>query len=353
MKNKKNGRKKSQTEVRRPKKQSSDSQKSDPAKKGLCCHICGHSAKKRNHLNVHLLIHDENNRLKCTKCNFKTFQKNRLKIHTKVVHEGIPYSCGECSFTSFKEVEMKFHKKSIHKGEIYQCEFCPYKTVYPEVIKRHRQSRHPLTGDLIACPEPFCDYLAKTDMTMRYHKKAVHLQVTKPSCELCGKTSANTMTLKHHMTYVHGDQNRFMCDKCDFSSNRRKKFLIHNAVQHEGFIFSCEEPGCSYKVGQPASLREHVNQVHLKKMLHCRYEGCGFQTLRRPAMYRHKSSVHAGITHDCSQCSYKAKRKDNLMAHLKIHNKELKVKADFKQDQIKVEAIINSELEQTAYITYK
>ena len=294
-----------------------------PVEERPCCHICGHSSASRKALKVHMLTHDENNRLKCDKCDFKTFQKNRLKTHIRVNHEGIPYSCEECSFTSFKEVEMKFHKRSVHKGEIYQCEFCPYRTVYPEVIKRHRQAKHTTsTDDLLKCSEPGCDYRAKTDMAIRYHMKAVHLQEEKPSCDQCGKTCANMMTLKHHIKYVHATEKLFMCDKCDYATNRQKQLQIHNAVKHEGFLFSCEEPGCTYQAGQPGSLKDHVNEIHLKKVLYCSTEGCGFTTLRRQAMDRHRRSVHEGITYDCPHCDYRAKRQDNLKNHMKVHTME-------------------------------
>ena len=284
-------------------------------KKGLLalvCDLCGFTSKFKGNMNQHMLIHDEKNRLSCNICEFSTFYGHRLKNHLKVAHDGIPFSCKQCSYSTFSESKIRYHNKSVHQGVSYQCEFCTFKTIYPTSFDSHQRAFHSSDEEKLICSENDCDYKTTLKHRLQIHRDSFHNVGPKPSCDQCGKIYANLNQLKMHMKNLHSES-KFSCDECDYSSNFKRSLVNHVRVKHEGNLFTCSE--CSYQAACILTVNEHKNHVHLKSVLHCKVEGCNFQSFRSKALRRHNSSVHEEVTYNCEKCDYKAKRKDHFRQH--------------------------------------
>lgn len=112
------------------------------------------------------------------------------------------------------------------------------------------------------CPD--CGKRFKQSSQLRNHR-VMHLDrkssdvprwYTSKTCDLCGKTYADSKCLKNHIQAVHSKLRPYVCNVCGHSSARKAMLQLH-LRQHTGDKpFNCQL--CDYKTGDHNSLRRHM-----------------------------------------------------------------------------------------------
>lgn len=185
-----------------------------PGSEGFSCEHCGHRAKTRQHLDMHMLTHGDKI-LECEHegCEFRTAHPNSLQVHMAVQHGDLhlecPQGCGyrtsvqgqlnrhvsghakaqekakamkkvrkfpcphdECNFSTDSKRALKKHDR-IHTAP-FRCthEGCKYKTAYKTLLERHIMTH---TGERkFPCEVDGCDSKFKTKSHLKRHMKKVH-----------------------------------------------------------------------------------------------------------------------------------------------------------------------------------
>ena len=135
---------------------------------------------------------------------------------------------------------------------------------------------------------------SKTNIYFNPFKKKMHRNLDF-ECKFCKKRYYAEWKLNNHTRVTHGGRTlTYKCDICE-------KMYIHKQ-QH---------------------LKNHIESSHQYLKFKC--PNCNKVFGLRKSLFRHIESVHQGKKHvQCDICKKNYTRKDYLVYHLKIHNKESK-----------------------------
>ena len=204
-------------------------------------------------------------------------------------------------FTSSEEEEesawwkMKEHRRTMHEKTlpIISCGFgCGKVFEDRSSLANHRLNKHPeleqfLPVDLgsgeLACP--VCDQSFKLRNTCSVHIKVKHL----------GWSPKNALNNK--------------CQQCDKTFTGPKLLRSHEEFKHKGNKSVCKI--CSKEV---ASLRHHMDSVHVQRSLACQH--CGKYFKRSADLKRHNVLVHLKVrNHACDICGKRFGEKKDMTRH--------------------------------------
>lgn len=89
------------------------------------CDRCSRKFKRRDHLDIHMLIHTNTSQFfECTMCDKKFVQLGNLKTHLRVHSGEKPYQCSYCS-KGFRQLSGLITHERIHSDEKpFQCSAC-------------------------------------------------------------------------------------------------------------------------------------------------------------------------------------------------------------------------------------
>lgn len=145
----------------------------------------------------------------------------------------------------------------------------------------------------------------------------------KKTCQYCYKEFSTVSNVKRHVKQEHLRKNRYECIKCSKSFAAKISLEYHLRKHVEGSELSCEY--CSEKFNDFTNYAKH-RKIHRSQ--HYQFEQkcpeCGKIILGKDKLKRHQQEVHAkaALSHACSQCDARYRRKHQLDCHVEIkHNK--------------------------------
>jgi KRAB domain-containing zinc finger protein len=97
-----------------------------------------------------------------------------------------------------------------------------------------------------------------------------HDNLTKKTCEVCGKEFARRKTLYSHMLTHKPDKWKFNCSKCKQTFMTSRLMATHSAKEHSEALI-CQQCGKGYS--SDTNLRAHMINIHNDEKLTC--ELCG------------------------------------------------------------------------------
>ena len=120
-------------------------------------------------------------------------------------------------------------------------------------------------------------------------------------CGVCNQEMKSINDLVEHAQLEH-DGMRYKCDNCDYKCKQPFQLAGHRLARHhletEGFkILECEfaeEEGCSYKCIDPYLLQNHVNGVH-KKLRNFKCGVCDKDFTQKASLKTHMDQVHVKL----------------------------------------------------------
>ena len=89
------------------------------------CDICDKSFRRKQHMQIHRIIHTSDAVFKCEFCSFVSVYKNALEKHRKIHSNPLkPYFCKICHKSFAKETSFQSHQQ-YHRGERrFKCDYC-------------------------------------------------------------------------------------------------------------------------------------------------------------------------------------------------------------------------------------
>jgi KRAB domain-containing zinc finger protein len=118
------------------------------------CAVCGHQAKDKSSLMLHLRIHDKNRdkKYKCDQCDFKTdinvnfgkHSKSHEKREAKLKNVPTAIKCKKCPSVLINKNSYNDHLRKVHTkhNKNSECDICGVKLIYKHSVKRHFKEIH-------------------------------------------------------------------------------------------------------------------------------------------------------------------------------------------------------------------
>lgn len=307
----------------------------DASIKSYPCQYCNYVATQMGSLKLHVNSkHTRENMHKCPQCDYECAVYGNLRMHIRRKHGLKPddngkYHCKECDFSSESSTEIKTHLSEKHNMNVeiddlkkedektYTCQYCPYTTLYQQVMKKHI-NKH-TRQNVIKCPH--CPYSTVWNHYMKVHIKR--------------HNEPKTSTGRQRSTKPNTDQSRlFPCQYCDHRSLSFSSLRDHiNSVHTREIIHKC--PYCDHKCTLKGNLKGHIRRKHpaeyieQEKRYQC--DQCDFKTSERRNLKIHLKKEHniddAKIKaengeYKCQFCEYKARSLYTLKIHRHKHTKE-------------------------------
>ncbi|XP_044758662.1 zinc finger protein 26-like [Coccinella septempunctata] len=305
------------------------------AVKSFPCQYCSYVATQMGSLKLHVNSkHTRENMHKCPECDYECAVYGNLKMHVRRKHglkpdENGKYHCKECDFVSETASEIKIHLNEKHDlkievddikkedEKVYSCQYCSYTTLYQQVMKKHI-NKH-TRQNVIKCPH--CPYSTVWNHYMKVHIKR--------------HNEPKTLTGRQRSTKPNTDQSRlFPCQYCDHRSLSFSSLRDHiNSVHTREIIHKC--PYCDHKCTLKGNLKGHIRRKHpaefieQEKRYQC--EHCDFKTSERRNLKIHLKKEHniddakvkaENGEYKCQFCEYKARSLYTLKIHRHKHTKE-------------------------------
>ena len=276
-------------------------------------------------------IHSED--VICPECNFEFSTNENLRIHLKNVHSQLEQRkvtrqdlSKEKNTQAGRETDLNLDARlsvdpKLQNESSIEGEEKTHKTTLVEKMKQHKHSMHDMIKNF-KCD--LCPYETARGTSLRYHNYSIHkIGDAKFKCELCPYTSVARGVLKKHIKRVHAGIKIHVCEDCGFATSTKTQLNSHRDSVHKmgDKKYSCEL--CPFKSNEKTNLRTHIKGVHDKIRDHV-CEDCGFATVTKGHLNRHRDSVHkmGEKKHSCELCTFKTYEKRTLKSHIKrIHEK--------------------------------
>ncbi|XP_043285413.1 PR domain zinc finger protein 5-like [Venturia canescens] len=273
--------------------------------------------------------------VKCTYrgCPYKFSTDITMQQHA-VCHIDVPYCsnifkcniCKDVKFTKWRSCSLHLWKKHQIDVDLFQCNICKaYKSA--TMVKLLTHMRVHSENREFECPD--CGKRFKQSSQLRNHR-VMHLDrkssdvprwYTSKTCDLCGKTYADSKCLKNHIQAVHSKLRPYVCNVCGHSSARKAMLQLH-LRQHTGDKpFNCQL--CDYKTGDHNSLRRHMMRhtgVRPYKCPHCPYSAIQSNSYKNHLRAKHP--LLSGLF-TCELCPFKTVKNESYLQHIADHQKGL------------------------------
>ncbi|XP_012274482.1 zinc finger protein 93 [Orussus abietinus] len=233
--------------------------------------------------------------------------------------------CRDMKFTKWRPCSLHLWKKHEIDIDLLTCKICKaYKSA--TMVKLLTHMRVHSESREFECTE--CGKCFKQPSQLRNHR-VMHIDrktaeprwYTSKTCEICGKTYADSKCLKNHIQAVHSKLRPYVCNVCGHSSARKAMLQMH-LRQHTGDKpFNCEL--CEYKTGDHNSLRRHIMRHTGVRPYKCPH--CPYSAIQSNSYKNHLRSKHPSLSglFTCDLCSFKTVKKEGYMQHIGDHEKGL------------------------------
>ena len=229
------------------------------------CPDCDQVYHVRDHLNRHVRVIHNKERLSCELCG-KLFCDRSALLRHQLYHGEPRFQCDECPHKFREGRHLKRHKR-VHAGEIEDektCEFCKKSFSSLQSVRNHQVMFHEEEGegtqDLAVCAE--CGREYKTQKLLKAHMR-IHSKNyinKKYCCHLCGNEYKSNVSLNNHIKTIHFQERNYPCDICGKLFTRANTLRTHRKI-HEGIKqFQCLY--CVSVYGEKRNLINHIIKNH-------------------------------------------------------------------------------------------
>ncbi|XP_037543729.1 zinc finger protein 660-like [Nematolebias whitei] len=211
-------------------KDSSDSgsdEKIQSRQKSFSCDDCGKRFNRRDHLNIHMIIHTGQKPFACDVCKQSFGHKSHLNRHTRIHTGQKPFACDVCGQMFRDKSHLNAHMR-IHTGQKpFVCDVCGQQFGQKSTLNNHiriHTGQKPFACDV--CGQQFRD-----KSTLNKHM-IIHTGQKPFACDVCGQRFGRKSSLNAHMR-IHTGQKPFACDVCGQRFGRRSHLKTHMRI-HTG-----------------------------------------------------------------------------------------------------------------------
>lgn len=211
--------------------------------------------------------------------------------------------CNNCEKRFKTKRGLHKHWKLMHekKDRNHKCDHCGFQTEYRFKLKHHVNKSH----------NP-----AKSEGQSR----------TRNICDLCGKSFYEAYKLRLHISEVHEGSKEYHCKKCDFVAKKSYVLRNHmNSKHNEGNRKTLLCEFCPYSNVNRASLKDHIERMHLQIKYKCEEQGCEYIANCKRSIREHKALHRAqqnGDSLQCSTCGKEFPTNKLLKSHARSHKNE-------------------------------
>ncbi|XP_061727350.1 zinc finger protein 568-like [Cydia pomonella] len=237
-----------------------------------CCKGFLSAFTYENHLKVHDPAVSGPNECRWCGCRFKW--PNNLRTHLIETHQ-LKYVCKQCQRVVKGRHEALLHAE-YHAGKTWQCGHCARtfkkkSTFYTHVRMNHATSE-PTSSTCELCGESFkgppglkLHQIKKCNKNRKAQETAAPTIVARKGfiCEVCGKNCTSLSILAVHLRAHTGDRPH-ACPGCPLRFAKKDNMEKHHRVVHLGQRPQVACGVCGKLLAHAASLKLHVNTVHLK-----------------------------------------------------------------------------------------
>ncbi|XP_053623418.1 zinc finger and SCAN domain-containing protein 12-like isoform X10 [Plodia interpunctella] len=220
------------------------------SKDSFGCVNCSATYSEYKTLNEHLNVHYRN--FICEECGNGFASASRLKYHT-ASHGIKTYPCNSCDKLFTSTAARRHHVSGVHmKEKLNRCPHCleAFHTFYQK--QRHISTVHGLKIKEFKCD--LCPKVFIVSGNLLTHKKVVHFNHKRFTCEVCDSKFYFRSELKKHMN-THGAEKNFACDVCKKCYATAKTLKEHIKIHNNDFRFICAVCGQAFVTNY--SLKQH------------------------------------------------------------------------------------------------
>jgi len=112
----------------------------------------------------------------------------------------------------------------------------------------------------------------------------------------------------------HGEEQNgsaYVCNQCGKYYMNHAGLYKHRKSVHMGITYPCDE--CNYTAREKGSLHKHIRSVHEGVKYPC--DQCNYTASEQSNLYKHVRAVHEGGKYPCYECNYKASDQGQLHRH--------------------------------------
>ena len=312
--------------------------------------MCGSLKKVKNDGEVLTDVEDQEKLEKRQQKRGRKRKKFSTLSDEVVVKKALSYTCFN------EECGAKFVSHGLYMAHLCQCVMTDDYTSHQKYIKSvgnalvydnnkdteglDNEATGSVSADIMEPLKPFATLCPVDGVTLDDKKMY--------QCTQCSVTAIRSQMIRH-ITKVHLKTKSFCCNKCPSKYGYFGSFKDHYISQHTSLTYKCPQENCNEMFTKRDTLNRHILMDHKRQGKHLYLcKGCGktfklAHHARRHELYHRKEDrkhncgfcgklfttkqdlerhflTHTGIKpYKCSQCTYSAVRKFNLILHERKH----------------------------------
>jgi hypothetical protein len=285
------------------------------------CKICG-KEDKRIQRHMRLFHPAEKNTFACKICNktYKNYEAlgHHLKIHNK------HFECRVCDRKFATAFQLKAHSKIHENPRAFQCKICYKSFNSSSYLWKHNKTHDQNRKKTRQCEH--CDYATDTTQGLQKHFKIHHdkNRIKGLKCTKCDYATDNKGLFKKHINTHNPHREKFPCPQCDYTATIGYSLTFHMRIHLSNRVKDQKCPHCDFVTDYKGNLLKHIKTHDKVRVKNFKCPNCEKSFYNNNLLRSHVDTHSENrVMFPCSQCSYKAFKKDHLKNHIaRIHNKK-------------------------------